>query len=139
MENVILLAEGNAKDAEAALRSFTRHGLANQIHVAGDGRDALNFLLSRTTLGGTPILVLLDLALPVVGGLEVLRRLKADSRCRRIPVALLASSELDVRHAQKLDVDCLIEKPVTFEKLFWFATQVGIRLSLNSESMLRPD
>ncbi|HKS72542.1 MAG TPA: hypothetical protein VJQ82_05050 [Terriglobales bacterium] len=141
MEHVILLAEGNAKDAEAALRSFARHGLANQIHLAGDGQDVLDFLLSWTATGKrdncAPILILLDLALPLNGGLEILRTLRADYRCRRIPIALLTSSELDVSSVRKLNIDCLIEKPVTFNKLFWFATQMGVRLSLKPNSAQR--
>lgn len=139
MEDIILLAEGCVEDAETALRSFNRNGLANQIRVAGDGPEVLDFLLSRREGAkrstDQPILILLDLALPIISGLDVLKRIKTDSRIRRIPVALLASSEPDVHRAMKLGADCLIEKPVTFDKLLSFATQVGIRLSRKDSSL----
>ena len=135
MENIILMAEGRAEDAETALRSFGRAGLTNKIHVTGDGPETLDFLFSRRMLakrrGGQPILILLDLALPLLSGLEVLRIIKADSRGKKIPVVVLTStpSDLDIHAAMKFGADSFLEKPITFHKLLPIATRHGISLS----------
>lgn len=135
MENIILMAEGRAEDARTALHSFIRAGLTNQIHVTGDGPATLDFLFSRRMLvkrrGEQPILILLDLALPLLCGLEVLRIIKADRRGKRIPVVVLTStpSDLDIRAAMRFGADSFVEKPITFDKLLSVATRHGISLS----------
>ena len=131
----ILLVEGNLQDARTALQSFKVHGLVNGIHLASEGPEALDFLLSREALAtrseAQPSLILLSLVLPIIGGLEVLRIIKADPRTRHIPVVVLISSasDLDIQTAMKLQADAVIEKPATFHKLLLVARRLGVSLS----------
>lgn len=104
MTDLILLAEGDERDAVAALASFRSSGLTSEVHRAIDGHEALQFLFSERELnkrsGQQPALILLDLALPISGGLEVLRTIKADDRTAKVPVVLVLTSpasELDMR------------------------------------------
>jgi two-component system, response regulator len=94
----IPLIEGNAQDAEIALECLKVNGPANRTHVVGDGPEALDFLLSRRAVAkwgeGQPILILLDLVVPILSGLEVLRINKADPRTRKIPVVVQNSLKI---------------------------------------------
>jgi two-component system, response regulator len=111
----ILLVEDNPSDVELTLHAFRKHHLANQIHVVRDGAEALEFL-SRNCQ--PPKLILLDLKLPKVDGLEVLRRVRADPRTRDIPVTILTASreERDIVESYRLGVNSYIVKPVDFER-----------------------
>ena len=111
----ILLVEDNPSDVELTLHAFRKHHLANQIHVARDGAEALEFL-SRNCQ--PPKLILLDLKLPKVDGLEVLRRVRADPRTRDLPVTILTASreERDIVESYRLGVNSYIVKPVDFEQ-----------------------
>jgi two-component system, response regulator len=111
----ILLVEDNPSDVELTLHAFRKHHLANQIHVARDGAEALEFLAGKCPL---PKLILLDLKLPKVDGLEVLRRVRADPRTRDIPVTILTASreERDIVESYRLGVNSYIVKPVDFER-----------------------
>lgn len=117
----LLLVEDNATDAELFVRALRKHNLANEIAWVKDGAEALDFLLRRGAYSGRPNghpkVVLLDLRLPKVGGLEVLRQLKADERTRMIPVAVLTSSkeDRDLEECYKLGANSYIPKPVEFE------------------------
>jgi CheY-like chemotaxis protein len=122
-ENVveILLAEDNPNDVELTLHTLRRHNLANRIHVVRDGAEALEFLFctgayAHRDIAHGPKVVLLDLKLPLVDGLEVLQRIKADSRTRIIPVVVLTSSreERDIVESYRLGVNSYITKPVDF-------------------------
>jgi two-component system, response regulator len=124
-ENVveILLAEDNPNDVELTLHTLRRHNLANRIHVVRDGAEALEFLFCTGTyahrdIAHGPKVVLLDLKLPLVDGLEVLQRIKGDSRTRIIPVVVLTSSreERDIVESYRLGVNSYITKPVDFEQ-----------------------
>ena len=124
-ENVveILLAEDNPNDVQLALHAFKQHHLANRIHVVRDGAEALDFLFcqgayAQRQLAGGPKVVLLDLKLPLVDGIEVLRRVKADPRTQMIPVVVLTSSreERDVVETYRLGVNSYIVKPVDFDQ-----------------------
>lgn len=132
--NFILLAEGDGREAVAELTSFSSNGLTSEIHLASEGHEALDFLFSQRELdkrsGRQPALILLDLALPITGGLEVLRTVKADARTANLPVVVLTSSnsELDVHAAIKFGADSVIQKPLTFHKLLLAANRLGIRL-----------
>ena len=117
----ILLVEDNPSDLELTLHALRHNYLANHIHVARDGEEALNYLFGRETPanGAASLkLVLLDLKLPKVDGLEVLRAIKSDPRTKVIPVVILTSSreDRDVVEGYRLGVNSYIQKPVDFEK-----------------------
>jgi CheY-like chemotaxis protein len=125
----ILLVEDNPADVELTLRALRKANLANPIHVAADGAEALDYLFGTgkdeaKSDAHHPRVVILDLKLPKVSGLEVLRRIKADPATRTIPVVVLSSSREapDVKEAYALGVNSYIVKPVDFEK---FVEAVG--------------
>lgn len=129
----ILLVEDNQDDIELTLHSLRKENLANSIHVARDGEEALEFLFCDGQFAGRsfehpPRLVLLDLKLPRVDGMEVLRRLKADARTRTIPVVILTSSreERDLIGSYNLGVNSYIQKPVNFEQFREVVKSVGL-------------
>lgn len=128
----ILLVEDNARDAELTLRALRKRHLANQVHLVKDGAEALDFLFAEGDYAGRsltdgPKLIFLDLKLPKVDGLEVLRRIKADARTKRLPVVVLTSSseERDVVESYDLGVNSFIVKPVDFDKFVDSVGQLG--------------
>lgn len=120
----LLLVEDNPADVELTLRVFHRHNLANSIEVARDGAEALDFLFDDAG----PKVVLLDLKLPKIDGLEVLERLKADPRTRAIPVVVLTSSQEDgdLQKAYKLGANSYIVKPVDFGRFTEVVRELGL-------------
>jgi two-component system response regulator len=129
----ILLVEDNPNDVELALHALRKHNLANHIEVVRDGAEALDFLFAtgayahRSPENG-PKVILLDLKLPKVDGLEVLRRIKSDSRLKTIPVVILTSSkeERDIVESYSLGVNSYIIKPVDFEQFTEVVRQLGL-------------
>jgi CheY-like chemotaxis protein len=132
-ETEILLVEDNPTDLELALRVFKKHQLANRIAVARDGAEAIDFLFgtgAHAERGSLqmPKVILLDLKLPKVSGLEVLARIKGDPRTRTIPIVVLTSSqeEKDLVESYQLGVNSYIVKPVDFDQFSECLRQIGI-------------
>lgn len=136
----LLLVEDNPDDVELTLRAFKRARLANPVHVACDGVEALEFLFPQNGAARAvlPRVVLLDLKLPRVNGLEVLARIRANEKTKRLPVVVVTSSreEADILKACELGVNSYIVKPVEFEKFVAVVGEVGLYwLTLNQASM----
>jgi CheY-like chemotaxis protein len=124
----ILLVEDNPMDVDLALRAFRKRRLTNPVEVARDGEEALAWM-PRWEAGETlPAVILLDLKLPRVDGLEVLRQLKAHPRFRSIPIVVLTTSaeSQDVTRAYELGVNSYIVKPVDFDKFVEVASRIEI-------------
>ena len=125
----ILLIEDDLHDVELTLHALQRNQLANRIRVARDGAEALEVLLAAPSESSSPAphLILLDLHLPKVDGLEVLRRIKADPRTRLIPVVILTASraEQDVAVSYDIGVNSYIVKPVDFDKFAEVVRRLG--------------
>lgn len=117
----ILLVEDNPNDVELTLRALKKRNLANKVHVAADGEEALDFIFGDGQSAGRPTdnlkVILLDLKLPKVSGLEVLQKLKAEDRTKGIPVVVLTSSheDRDIQECYKLGVNSYVVKPVEFD------------------------
>ncbi len=118
----LLLVEDDPQDLELALRALRKSNLANRIHTARDGAEAIEFIFcegayAMRDIADRPKVILLDLKLPKIDGLEVLRRIKADERTKMIPVVVLTSSkeQKDVIESYSLGVNSYIVKPVNFE------------------------
>lgn len=129
----ILLVEDNPTDLELALRVFKKHRIANRIEVARDGAEALDFLFGEGAHAGrgtvvVPKVILLDLKLPKIGGMEVLRRIKSDPRTRTIPIVVLTSSreERDLLESYQLGVNSYIVKPVDFDQFSECLRDIGM-------------
>lgn len=124
----ILIAEDNANDLELALHGLRKHKLANQIHVCRDGEEVLHYLFHQVRPDAMPRLILLDLKMPKVDGLQVLRQLKADPRTHTIPVVMMTSSreEQDIVESYRLGVNSYIVKPVDFDQFTEAVRQIGM-------------
>lgn len=141
----ILLVEDSPSDVELALHAFKKHNIANVIHVARDGAEALDFIFGTgdhegRNLTNGPKVVLLDLKLPKVDGLEVLKRLKSDHRTRSIPVVMLTSSreERDIIDSYELGVNSFITKPIDFEQFTEAVRNIGFYWLLFNQPPIPP-
>jgi CheY-like chemotaxis protein len=128
----ILLVEDNPDDVELTLKAFSKSKIANTVYVVNDGRQALDFIFGEGEYVGkrkknTPRLILLDLKLPKIDGMEVLRQVKANPNTRTIPVVMLTSSreECDIVESYHLGVNSYIVKPVDFDQFLETAAKLG--------------
>ncbi len=141
----ILLVEDSPDDAELAVHSLRKEKLANSIFVAHDGEEALDFIFCRKaftarTFDNPPKLILLDLKLPKIDGMQVLEAIKADSRTRTIPIVILTSSkeERDLISSYDLGVNSFIQKPVDFDQFRDTVKQVGLYWMVTNQSPVKP-
>ncbi|MDB6169300.1 MAG: response regulator with CheY-like receiver domain and winged-helix DNA-binding domain [Verrucomicrobia bacterium] len=138
----ILYAEDNAHDVELTLSALAESHLANEVVVVGDGAEALDYLYLRGRFKdrrkGNPTLVLLDLKMPKVTGLEVLAAIKQDEKLRAIPVVILTSSqeEQDLARSYALGVNSFVLKPVGFEGFMDAVKKLGIYWALVNQAPL---
>jgi CheY-like chemotaxis protein len=129
----IIIVEDNPNDAELILRVFRKHNLANRVVLLKDGAEALDFLLGHDGCGPTAVnvtckVILLDLKLPKVDGIEVLRRIKSEKRTRSIPVVVLTSSmePRDLKDAYDLGVNSYVAKPIKFDEFAKVVADLGL-------------
>jgi len=119
----IILVEDNAADIDMTLEALQEHNLANRVKVLRDGEEAINYIFrqgkySDSGIGDNPTVILLDLKLPKIDGIDILRRIRANERTKRIPVVILTSSSEDADRIRGYDlgVNSFITKPVEFDK-----------------------
>jgi len=129
----ILMVEDNPDDEQLTLRAFAKNRLTNKIHVVRDGQEALDYVFCKgkyadRNIADHPHVILLDIKLPLIDGIEVLRRIKADERTKTIPVVMLTSSheERDLVETYRLGVNSYIVKPVDFEQFTDSARSLGM-------------
>lgn len=128
----VLLVEDNPTDAELTLRAFSKNNLSNKVHWVKDGQEALDFLFCKgqysTRSNNYPKVVLLDLKLPKVDGIEVLREIRNDERTKYLPVVILTSSkeDRDIVESYKLGANSYITKPVEFDDFIKKIAQLGM-------------
>ena len=141
MENLkrILLAEDDSKDVELILTALEEHKLANEVFVTHDGAEALDYLFARNKFAGrpkgNPAVMLLDLKMPKMDGLEVLRKIKADAELKTLPVVVLTSSResSDLDECYKLGVNAYVVKPVKFSEFVDAVKELGMFWALINE------
>jgi CheY-like chemotaxis protein len=135
----ILLVEDNERDVELTLAALEEHNLANEVVTARDGAEALDYLHRRGKFvghaNGLPVVVLLDLKMPKVDGLEVLRQLRGDPALRHVPVVMITSSreEQDLVNSYQLGVNAYVVKPVDFRQFVDSIKQIGFFWAIINE------
>jgi two-component system, response regulator len=131
----ILLVEDNPDDEALTLRAFKRSNIRNEIAVVRDGAEALGYLFPEDNATPSPALILLDLNLPKIGGLEVLRRMRADDRTALIPVVVLTSSKLeeDILDSYRNGANAYVRKPVKFSDFTQAVNALGVFWLLMNE------
>ena len=138
----ILFVDDSPQDAELAMEALDEYKLANEVIVLRDGAEALDYLFRRNAFAdraqGEPVLILLDLKMPKVDGLEVLRQVKSDPVLKVIPIVVMTSSreEGDLKQAYQLGVNAYVVKPVKFADFFEAVRQVGAFWGLLNEAPL---
>lgn len=139
---LILLAEDDPQDIELTLSALNEHNLANNVHVVRDGVEALDYLYRRGEFAGrpngNPVLILLDLKMPRMDGMEVLKQLKSDAKMRAIPIVMLTSSResKDLETCYQLGVNAYVVKPVKFMDFIEAVKEIGIFWALINETPL---
>ena len=140
----IIIVEDDPNDAELITRALRKHNLANKLVLLKDGADALDFLFGKGSFAdkyddGYPKVILLDLKLPKVNGIEVLRKLKSDERTKKIPVVILTSSreDRDLKDAYDLGVNSYVTKPIKFDEFAKVVSDLGMYWMLLNKSLAR--
>jgi CheY-like chemotaxis protein len=135
-DRAILLVEDNPDDEALTLRALKKHNILNQVTVAHDGAEALDLLFTNGSITPSPGLILLDLKLPKVDGLEVLRRIRADERTKIIPVVVLTSSkeQEDILASYGLGANAYVRKPVKFSEFTAAVSTLGLFWLLLNET-----
>lgn len=137
----ILIVEDDPNDAELIKRALRKHNLANKLVLLKDGAEALDFLFGQGGFAqmddGKPRVILLDLKLPKVNGIEVLRRIKSEERTNKIPVVILTSSreERDLKDAYDLGVNSYVTKPIQFDEFAKVVSELGMYWLLLNKSL----
>lgn len=141
----ILLVEDSAGDEELTLRAFEKHGIRNPVVVARDGQEAMDYLNGQGAFSGrdtsqTPEIILLDLKLPKIDGLEVLRRVRANPKTELIPVIILTTStqDEDIIQSYKLGANSFVRKPVNFQAFSEAVRQLGVYWLLINQKPPKP-
>lgn len=135
----ILLVEDDSKDVELTLEALAEHNLANEVVVARDGEQALDYLYGRGQFAmrreGNPAVVLLDLKMPKVDGIEVLKQLKSDEHLKTVPVVILTSSResRDLEECYRLGVNAYVVKPVRFIEFIESVKEIGMFWAIINE------
>lgn len=135
----ILLAEDSNRDVELTLAALDEHHLANEVVVARDGAEAMDYLYARGKFAGhangPPVVVLLDLKMPKVDGLEVLRQMRGDAQLKHIPVVMITSSreEQDLLKSYQLGVNAYVVKPVDFQQFASSIKEIGFFWAIINE------
>lgn len=135
----ILLAEDSQKDVELTMEALSKHNLANDVIVVNDGAEALDYLHRKGKYAdrrsGNPVVVLLDLKMPKVDGLQVLKTVKGDEKLRSIPIVVLTSSreETDLVRSYQLGVNAYVVKPVDFHEFVEAVSKLGVFWALINE------
>lgn len=139
-DKTILLVEDTSSDVALTLRALRKHGICNRLVIAEDGQEALDYLFCTGAHTGrdirdTPMLILLDLKLPRIDGFEVLRRIRADQRTRRIPVVILSASseKQDITAGYDLGTNSYIRKPIDFHQFAEIVKQFGLYWLVTNE------
>lgn len=140
----LLLVEDNPDDELLTVRALKKNNIGNEVKVARDGAEALDYLFCRGSfadrdISDLPAVVLLDLNLPKIGGLEVLRQIRADERTRRLPVVVLTTSkeEQDIIASYDLGANSYVRKPVDFDRFIEAARHLGLYWLLLNETPSR--
>lgn len=137
----ILIVEDDPNDAELITRALKKHNLANKLVLLKDGAEALDFLFGQGAFAqmddGIPRVILLDLKLPKVNGIEVLRRIKSEERTKKIPVVILTSSreDRDLKDAYELGVNSYVTKPIRFDEFAKVVSELGMYWLLLNKSL----
>ena len=144
MENIeveVLLVEDNPDDAELTIRALKKNNLVNKIYHVKDGDEALDFLFaqgnySHRTIENAPKVILLDLKMPKVNGIEVLKVLKVDERTKKIPIVILTSSkeDPDIQECYRLGVNSYVVKPVSFDEFSKAVSDLGLYWLLTNQA-----
>ena len=135
----ILLVEDDPNDIELTMIALEKNNLANEVYVVRDGEEALDYLLHRRNIEScdtsNPTVILLDLKLPKINGLEVLRQIRANEQLRMIPVVVLTSSreEPDMKEAYKLGANAYVVKPVNFNEFITAVKEIGLFWAIINE------